>query len=376
VINSPPRGIGKSTLDVLEGRKRDLGLSLWETIGIAVENRALGPRATAALEGFRKIVTALGERLTAGATLSETVRAATMDTGYVHALQEEKTQEAEGRLRNIEELVTAAVEAEEQGETLRDFIDHAALVADTDQYKSDARVTLMTMHSAKGLEFPVVCIAGLEEGLFPHSRAAESEEEMEEERRLCYVAITRAQEHLYLTHAMRRRLFGEDTLADPSRFLNEVPFDLIENVSTGPSWLGFHPNAKRDGQAVSAAPKSDPARAIKKTSNYSGKTYNSAESVRDFFKRKVGESSRETDAPKKSEPAISGQGERKKSAPARSHSGSGGELRAGVRVRHARYGVGVVLRTEGSGDEAKLTVSFPGYGQKKFVAKYAALEKC
>ena len=375
VLNSPPRGIGKTTLDVLEGRKRDLDLSLWETIGVAVENRALGPRATAALAGFRKIVTSLGERVTAGATLSETVKAATLDTGYVNALQEEKTQEAEGRLRNIEELVTAAVEAEEQGETLRDFIDHAALVADTDQYKSDARVTLMTMHSAKGLEFPVVCIAGLEEGLFPHSRAAESEEEMEEERRLCYVAITRAQQHLYLTHAMRRRLFGEDTAADPSRFLNEVPFDLIENMSTGPSWLGFHPDARRDGQAASA-PRGDPARAVKKTSNYSGKVYNSAESVRDFFKRKVVEAEAGGDAQRKSEPAASGQGERKKSPSARSHPASGGELRAGVRVRHAKYGVGVVLRTEGSGDQAKLTVSFPGYGQKKFVAKYAALEKC
>ena len=375
VINSPPRGIGKTTLDVLEGRKRDLGLSLWETIGVAVENRALGPRATAALEGFRKIVTRLGERVASGATLSETVKAASLDTGYVQALQEEQTQEAEGRLKNIEELVNAAVEAEQQGETLRDFIDHAALVADTDQYKSDARVTLMTMHSAKGLEFPVVCIAGLEEGLFPHSRAAESEEEMEEERRLCYVAITRAQRHLYLTHAMRRRVFGEDTAADPSRFLNEVPFELIENMSTGPSWLGFHPKAKRDGQAASPSG-GDAALAIKKTSNYSGKTYNSVESVRDFFKRKVGEADQGVETPRKSDPSASGHAERKKAPPARSHSGSGGELRAGVRVRHAKYGVGVVLRTEGSGDEAKLTVSFPGYGQKKFVAKYAALEKC
>ena len=339
-----------------------------------MENRALGPRATTALEGFRKIVIGLGERVNSGATLSETVKSATLDTGYAHALQEEKTQEAEGRLRNIEELVNAAVEAEEQGETLRDFIDHAALVADTDQYKSDARVTLMTMHAAKGLEFPVVCIAGLEEGLFPHSRAAESEADMEEERRLCYVAITRAQQHLYLTHAMRRRVFGEDNLADPSRFLNEVPFELIANMTPGPSWLGFHPNAKKDGQTASAT-RSDPARAIKKTSNYGGKTYNSAESVRDFFKRKVGEAGEGSDAPKKSQPATSAPEEVRKPPPDRPQPKSGGELRAGVRVRHAKYGVGLVLRTEGSGDEAKLTVSFPGYGQKKFVAKYAALEK-
>src|SRR6185503_8762931 len=136
---------------------------------------------------------------------------------------------------------------------------------------------------------------------------------------------------------------------DPSRFLNEVPFELIENLSTGPSWLGFHPNARRDGQ--DAAPsRGDSTRAVKKTSNYSGKTYNSVESVRDFFKRKVGEADHGDDAPRKSEPGPSGQGERKKAPSARPHSGSGGDLRAGVRVRHAKYGVGVVLRTEGSGD--------------------------
>ena len=168
----------------------------------------------------------------------------------MRSLEEEKTVEAEGRLLNIEELVTAAVEAEEQGESLQDFIDHAALVADTDQYKADARVTLMTMHSAKGLEFPVVFIAGMEEGLFPHSRAATSEEDLEEERRLCYVAITRAQKNLYITHAMQRRIFGEESITEPSRFLNELPIELLENLSPGASWLGFaeRPETQRIGR--------------------------------------------------------------------------------------------------------------------------------
>src|SRR6266403_2211946 len=184
VINAPPRGIGKTTIDLIQTKQAELGLSMWETIDLAVSNRALGPRATTALEGFTRIIKGLRDRVSEGQPLSEIVRAATLDTGYVRSLEEEKSVEAEGRLLNIEELVTAAVEAEEQGESLQDFIDHAALVADTDQYKADARVTLMTMHSAKGLEFPLVFIVGLEEGLFPHSRASASEEDLEEERRL------------------------------------------------------------------------------------------------------------------------------------------------------------------------------------------------
>src|SRR6185436_18853210 len=194
------------------------------------------------------------------------------DTGYVRALQEEKSEEAEGRLYNIEELVTAAVEAEEQQESLRDFIDHAALVSDTDQYKADARVTLMSIHAAKGLEFPVVFLVGLEENLFPHSRANTSEEELEEERRLCYVAITRAQKHLYITHAMQRRIFGEESITEPSRFLNELPIELLENLSPGASWLGFaeRPETKENRKAA-AALRNEPSHPVKKTSTYAGK---------------------------------------------------------------------------------------------------------
>ena len=286
----------------------------------------------------------------------------------MRALQEEKSEEAEGRLLNIEELVTAAVEAEEQGETLRDFIDHAALVSDTDQYKEDARVTLMTMHAAKGLEFPVVFIAGMEEGLFPHSRTFQSEEELEEERRLCYVAITRAQKHLYITHAMKRRTFGEESPAEPSRFLNEIPLELLQDMSLGSSWLGFaaRPDTRHNREAVSAL-RSQPSQAPKKSSNYTGKTYNSAESVRDFFNRRTG-------------PGDGGQGsgvgERNiRESGKTKDAATGSQFRVGSHVRHAKYGTGVVLRVEGAGDDAKLTVSFPGYGQKKFVARFAALDK-
>ncbi|HEX8091956.1 MAG TPA: 3'-5' exonuclease, partial [Blastocatellia bacterium] len=278
------------------------------------------------------------------------------------------------RLLNIEELVTAAVEAEEQRETLRDFIDHAALVSDTDQYKADARVTLMTIHAAKGLEFPLVFIVGVEEGLFPHSRTFQSEEELEEERRLCYVAITRAQKYLYITHAMKRRTFGEEAPAEPSRFLNEIPLELLQDMSLGPSWLGFaaRPDTRHNREAASALRGESTAPAVKRSSNYTGKTYNSAESVRDFFKsRTSGSGAREQTG---GGPRPADLGSTRPPGPARSGA-EPGELRVGSRVRHAKYGTGVVLRAEGVGGEAKLTVNFPAYGQKKFVAKFAQLEK-
>jgi DNA helicase-2/ATP-dependent DNA helicase PcrA len=359
IINSPPRGIGKTTLDSLARQQKDLDLSLWETLAVVVEQRSLGPRATAALDAFRQIIISLGEMVEANRPLSDIVKAATLDTGYVKWLRDDKTEESEGRLLNIEELVTAAVEAEEQEETLRDFIDHAALVSDTDQYKADARVTMMTIHAAKGLEFPVVFIVGMEEGLFPHSRTFQSDEELEEERRLCYVAITRAQQFLYITHAMRRRTFGEELPAEPSRFLNEIPLELLRNMSAGPSWLGFaaRPETRHNREALSAL-KGEQRPALRKSSNYSGKTYNSAESVMDFFKRRVSEAG--------AQESRRGVAEVRKSEPG---------YRVGTRVRHARYGTGVIMRAEGTGEEAKLTVNFPGFGQKKFIAKYAQLEK-
>jgi ATP-dependent DNA helicase UvrD/PcrA len=372
IVNTPPRGIGKTTLDTLARQQKDFDVSLWETIGVAVENRSLGPRATSALDAFRQVILALGDKVARDEPLSEIVKAATLDTGYVKWLQEDKTEESETRLFNIEELVSAAVEAEEQKETLRDFIDHAALVSDTDQYKADARVTLMTIHAAKGLEFPVVFIVGMEEGLFPHSRTFQSEEELEEERRLCYVAITRAQRYLYITHAMKRRTWGEELPAEPSRFLNEIPVELLQDMSFGPSWLGFaaRPETRQNHQAASALRGEPPQPSVKKTTNYTGKTYNSADSVRDFFKRQVDKGGSNAEARRHADT------ENRAAASGGRNAGAGaGGYRVGARVKHAKYGTGVVLRAEGAGEDAKLTVSFPGYGLKKFVAKFAALEK-
>ena len=173
------------------------------------------------------------------ATLPELIRFIIDRTGYIKALETEGTPEAFSRIENLKELANAAHDAEERGETLADFLDHAALASDTDKFDPNARVTLMTLHAAKGLEFPLVFLAGLEEGLFPHSRTLSSPEELEEERRLCYVGMTRAMNTLVLTRAHYRRRYGADVpeASIPSRFLEEVPSQLIENLgSRNPAW--------------------------------------------------------------------------------------------------------------------------------------------
>src|SRR5260370_12805767 len=257
VINTPPRGIGKMTLDEIDLRARELGVSHWEAISDLIVDERLSPRAVAALANFQKTIqglTARVEKVIRGGSsngdeatqiestspVSDLVKAAILDSGYENALKAENNEEAEARLENLQELVNAAVDYDEQGaEGLRDFIDHSALGADTDQYKADVPVTLMTAHSAKGLEFPLVFLVGLEDGLFPHSRSLSDASDIEEERRLAYVAMTRAQKYLYVTHAVKRRVYGEELASEPSQFLNEMPIDLIEDLSRGRSWLSF-----------------------------------------------------------------------------------------------------------------------------------------
>jgi DNA helicase-2/ATP-dependent DNA helicase PcrA len=379
VINTPPRGLGKQTLDELDRRAKDYGVSLWETLAIVTDPQQTVPgfaaRASASLKNFQRIITNLVS-VAQREPASEVVKAAILDSGYADALKAENTEEAEGRLENLQELVNAAVDYDrEEGGGLRDFIDAAALVSDTDQYKRDAPVTLMTVHSAKGLEFPLVFMVGLEDGLFPHSRSATDRAELEEERRLCYVAITRAERFLYVTHAMKRRVYGEELASEPSQFLNEMPFDLMEDLSRGPSWLSFARSSERLENAHAARALRGETRQPEKP--YAGKTYNSADSIAEFFRQRGQQVNPQTYAPP--QPAIKRRGEAggKSSTAAASTAASGeaGGFAPGTHVKHAKYGRGLVLRREGTGDAAKLTVSFPGFGQKKLIEKYAGLEK-
>jgi DNA helicase II / ATP-dependent DNA helicase PcrA len=374
VINSPPRGIGKQTVEELERRAKDYDASLWETIALVIEQpENLSSRAVNALKSFRRIIVRLNEIVTAvddktqsRSPVSDIVRDVIIDTGYEEALRSERTDEAEGRLENLQELVNAAVDYDDQGvEGLREFIDHSALVSDQDQYKRDAPVTLMTAHSAKGLEFPVVFIVGLEDGLFPHSRSATDAAELEEERRLCYVAMTRAQEYLYVTHAMKRRVYGEELASEPSQFLNEMPIDLIEDLTLGKSWLSF---AKG-----SSAIEYEQGEYRKDRNKYTGKTYDSVDSIAEFFKQRSQQFGKSPTSGSTSDRWSRGP---KSNVPSpKTADTAGGDFVPGSYVKHAKYGRGLVLRREGVGESTKLTVSFPGYGQKKLVQKYAGLEK-
>ncbi len=393
VINTPPRGLGKTSLDELQLQAKDLRMPIWEAIDILTDpgsgrSSTLTSRAKDALRSFKRVI----EKLQTTATqaegterkVSDVVIAAIDDTGYSLMLRSENTDEAETRLENLEELVNAAVDYDRSEDAgLRDFIDHAALTADTDKYDRNAGVTLMTVHSAKGLEFPTVFLVGLEDGVFPHSRSLNDDKEMEEERRLAYVAITRAEKVLYVTHSMRRRVYGEEMAAEPSQFLNEMPLELIEDLSYGSSWLSYArgSTATANRAAVSALRGESPA--FNKPKNlYTGKTYNSTEAVAEFFKKKQIEPGSTSSATRdsSSEKPVSGFDKLRAQATPKAKieerkSQIGDAFLPGAHVKHEKYGRGLVLRREGTGDNVKLTVSFPGYGQKKLIEKYAKLEQ-
>jgi len=339
------------------------------------------------------------------ATLPELIRFLIDRTGYIKALEAEGSPEAFSRIENLKELANAAHDAEVRGETLADFLDHAALASDTDQIDPNARVTLMTLHAAKGLEFPLVFLAGLEEGLFPHSRTLNNPEELEEERRLCYVGMTRAMNALVLTRAHYRRRYGNDApeMSIPSRFLEEVPPQLIENLSgRSPAWAT---------PAYGASYRAGYGAARGNTTDFEGRHYNYEDESQETG-GSAGRASGSRPAPK---PFVASwmTGGQKSSAGldtgskvknpegsidniARFFGGrSGGgrpgsftrpameipevtgaaNLRKGERVRHAKYGEGTVLMREGEGEDAKLTVLFTRHGMKKLMEKFANLEK-
>jgi DNA helicase-2/ATP-dependent DNA helicase PcrA len=373
------------------------------------------------------------------ATLPELIRFLIDRSGYIKALETEGTPEAFSRIENLKELANAAHDAESRGETLAEFLDHASLASDTDQFDPDARVTLMTLHGAKGLEFPLVFLVGLEEGLFPHSRTLNNPEEMEEERRLCYVGMTRAMDTLILTRAHYRRRYGNDApeVSMPSRFLDEVPSQLIENLGGSASpqaWSVAYPNTygnrfgggRRPGQANQSVD-------FDRHPNYEDE---SQESFADGGKRFAPGGSKVAGAnkgfgssavnnsgkpfvaswmkPKPSVVVVPPTAASSKAASAagtadgdsidniaRFFGGKGGAmgkpgslphpvdpgaenvpvaasarpLGKGQRVRHSKYGEGTILMREGDGEDAKLTVMFARHGTKKLIEKFANLQR-
>jgi DNA helicase II / ATP-dependent DNA helicase PcrA len=468
VINTPTRGIGKTTLEVIEKLALETGLSLWGAVGETIQRQLLPQRALSALKSFRVLIedaramlagtyverleesaesepqsvppaaievaaeedstefdplafdfgdessaAVSAASLTAGShqgppqdsredsqpeagaadappadfptptvSTSELLKFLIDRTGYIKQLEQEDTPEAYSRIENLRELVNAAMDSKDRGETLDQFLDHAALVSDADAYDERAQITLMTLHAAKGLEFPLVFLCGLEEGLFPHSRTFLQPDDIEEERRLCYVGMTRAMDSLILTRAVYRRRYGTDLpeASVPSRFLEEVPSELMEELggSRRSRTTGIH-----TGRAGRAVPESLPRAGSRSPADYypsdshyayededqsaswqpekpkppaySGKTYNSIDNIAEFFASR----GRKFNIPK---------------VPVEAPSGKRG-FRPGQKVRHPKYGEGTVYQREGEGEEAKITVQFPRFGLKKLVEKYAQLER-
>ncbi len=231
VVNTPKRGVGEQTVAAIEAFSRDMEIPFLEACRRAEEISTLTARSTGGVASFVRVMDSLAARLADGAGAMRMVEAAAEDSGYMGELEAERTVEAEGRVENIRELggVAAEHEARSPDATLADFLEQVALVSEQDEYDAEAStVTLMTLHNAKGLEFPVVFIIGMEDGVFPHYRSMGDTDELEEERRLAYVGITRARERLYLSHAWSRTLFGSTSYNPPSRFLSEIPNDLIK----------------------------------------------------------------------------------------------------------------------------------------------------
>ncbi|HZE27022.1 MAG TPA: UvrD-helicase domain-containing protein [Terriglobales bacterium] len=468
VINTPVRGIGKTTIETIERLALETGLSLWGAIGQSIERQLVPPRALQALKTFRALIDD-GRALLAGAheerleesnvggppavqrasrtfpdagetsaedeatgfdplafdfdaaeepahtapeqagslldrrddvaaaeegagrasafrapggarSTAEILKFLIDRTGYIKQLEDEDTPEAYSRVENLRELVNAALDSKDRGETLEQFLDHAALVSDADGYEESARITLMTLHAAKGLEFPLVFLCGLEEGLFPHSRTLLEMDDIEEERRLCYVGMTRAMDTLILSRAVYRRRYGTDLpeASVPSRFLDEVPAGLLEGLggsrrrTSAGTYSGS--GARRAGASTQHRPGDEHGsthysyededqsaswaareRAAQAKPSYAGKNYNSIDNIAEFFASR----GKKFSLPK---------------TPLEEPKGKKG-FRPGQKVRHPKYGEGTVYQREGDGEDAKITVQFPRFGLKKLVEKYAQLER-
>jgi DNA helicase-2/ATP-dependent DNA helicase PcrA len=522
VVNSPPRGIGKTTMETLERMALSTGISTWDAIGRAVEDKLLPQRALMALSSFRRLIedaramlgTGFAEKLSgdltgdgaaslpagedenadvsfgfgeepeeiaepedtgantsfdtsfnfgfdfgpseeistiaaenatdsdashgidaanfnpfapvvlkrsAGttmeraaeikmedekpafrkpgdpATLPELIKFLNDRSGYIRALEEEATPESFSRIENLKELANAAQDAQERGETLHEFLDHAALVSDADSYSEEARVTLMTLHAAKGLEFPLVFLTGMEEGLFPHSRTLTDPTGLEEERRLCYVGMTRAMDTLVMTRARYRRRYGSD-MPEPSiasRFLEEVPSQLVEDLGSPPASPQFSRSDYGSGYGGAYATPYPRGNRFGRSNAEEGERHYSYEDEDQSGERRGNAGVRpsglpsvngragyagRTAAPGQSMDNIAsffaarGQKITRPKLEAEAPTGKTG-LKQGSRVRHPKYGEGTVFRREGDGDDAKITVQFQQHGVKKLVEKFAQLER-
>lgn len=351
VINVPTRGIGKGVMASLQQMEVEPKYptvthtvadtsdaatpsdSLWSKLIHAVDQNLLSTRATSSLSTFKDLLLRLQEGAR-NETVPEIVGQVLDQTGYLTTLRDEQSTEAEGRIENLMELVSAAQEAEHHSPdlTLASFVDRLSLLSETDEGHGslEARAWMMTLHAAKGLEFPTIVISGLEEGLFPHAHVSEDEEDVEEERRLFYVGLTRAQRQVLITGAARRRIFGEYQFTDPSRFVDEIPSTLVDE-QLSPSLSTSSASPEHDSELRFGAGAHRSTRRLSRKHSGSGFSYEDEDQ------------SLQT-------------------------------VRPGSRVRHPLFGVGTVTDVEEQADDLKVTVRFTQVGSKKLLARYAKLE--
>jgi DNA helicase-2/ATP-dependent DNA helicase PcrA len=353
VVNMPKRGVGEATVAAVETFARDEGIDVLEACRRVDEIGVLQNRAKGAVKGFMDVMTALQAHLDEGAGPARMVELAGRESGYLMELETERTIEAQGRIENLQELAGVATEmtARDPQAGLGEFLEQVSLFGEQDEYEEeDSTVTLMTLHIAKGLEFPVVFIVGMEDGVFPHFRSMTDTHELEEERRLAYVGITRAQQRLYLTHAWSRTLFGQTSFNPPSRFLGEIPEALLEvreseTRRSTPSRTGYGSGGRRrpDGTGGGGGGGGGGGYTVIGLPGQSGPV----QVERGW-----------------TPPAV---------APARRRAAPG--FKAGDTVRHERWGEGVVITMTGDGEDAEATIRFSDVGEKRVLLAYAPLSK-
>jgi DNA helicase II / ATP-dependent DNA helicase PcrA len=334
VINEPKRGVGDTSIGKLDAWATAHGLSFMDALRRA-DDAGVSGKALRGIDAFLSLLDDVAD-LAAGSP-GPLLQQLLERSGYLDQLEAERSIEAEGRLENLAELVGAANESE----TVDEFLEQISLVSDTDDLDDDATsVTLMTLHSAKGLEFPVVFLIGLEDGIFPHLRSLTEPDQLEEERRLAYVGITRARRRLYLTHAWSRTLFGGTQYNPPSRFLDEIPTDLVRDVEG-------HRRASRSGRVYGGGGGGW------RSGSTGGDRALRVAAGKDRIVERAMESSRK--------PSRSG--------------AEGLGLKVGDDVRHNVFGEGVILDLSGSGDKTEALVRFPAVGEKRLLLSWAPLEK-
>jgi len=313
IINEPKRGIGASTWEKMESYAARKGESIYSALGKLPEIDGLSPRAINTVQNFYEMMQELMEKKN-NLFLTQLVQEIWQVTGYERVLAMDNSPEGESRLENLQEFLSVTAEFDRTAEepTLENFLAQVSLATDLDSFREeDEAVTMMTLHTAKGLEFPVVFMVGMEEGVFPHSRAMLEPEEMEEERRLCYVGMTRAKERLYLTRAYHRMLWGNSQYNNESRFLKEIPPELLMEEN------GHNIGGRR----------SDPVQ----KSLFPGRAHRTPADMN--------------------------------------------LLNLGDKVQHAKFGTGVIVKTDGSGEDMEVSVAFPQNGIKTFILKYAPIRK-